>query len=144
MGSNTISFSVHGVPVAKARPRATTIGGAARLYTPGKTRDYEQQVAQFARGAMRKAPPIDRAVAVSLDIRLPVPASWSKTRRADALAGRVFATSKPDADNYAKAVLDGCNGVVFLDDAQVVRLTAQKRYAEVPGVDVLVTVLGVQ
>lgn len=140
----TITFTVPGVPVAKARPRATTINGAARLYTPGKTRDYEQQVAQVARGAMCKAPPIDRAVAVSLDIRLTVPASWSKTRRADALAGRVFATSKPDADNYAKAVLDGCNGVVFLDDAQVVRLAAQKRYAEMAGVDVLVTVLGVQ
>lgn len=138
----TINFTVPGQPVAKARPRATTINGAARLYSPSKTREYEQQVAQAARGAMCKAPPLDRAVAVSLDIRLPVPESWSKTRRADALAGRVFATSKPDADNYAKAVLDGCNGVVFLDDAQVVRLTAQKRYAETPGVDVLVTALG--
>jgi Holliday junction resolvase RusA-like endonuclease len=144
MGSNTIEFSVVGVPVAKARPRATTINGAARLYTPSNTRDYEQQVAQAARGAMRKAPPLDRAVAVSLDIRLPVPASWSKTRRADALAGRVFVTSKPDTDNYAKAVLDGCNGALWVDDAQVVRLTAQKRYAETPGVDVLVTVLGGQ
>ena len=139
-----ITFSVPGVPVAKARPRATTIGGSARLYTPSKTREYEQRVAQVARGAMCKAPPIDRAVAVSLDIRLSVPASWSKSRRADALAGRVFVTSRPDTDNYAKAVLDGCNGVVFLDDAQVVRLTAQKRYAEAAGVDVLVTVLGGQ
>lgn len=138
----TITFTVPGVPVAKARPRATTIGGAARLYTPGKTRDYEQLVGLSARGAMCKAPPIDRAVAVSLDIRLPVPASWSKTRRADALAGRVFASSRPDVDNQAKAVLDGCNGVVWVDDAQVVRLTTQKRYAETPGVDVLVTILG--
>jgi Holliday junction resolvase RusA-like endonuclease len=92
---------------------------------------------------MCKAPPLPGAVAVSLDIRLPVPASWSKTRRADALAGRVFATGRQsgDADNYAKAVLDGCNGVVFLDDAQVVRLTAQKRYAGTPGVEVRVTAL---
>ena len=137
----TITFTVPGQPVAKARPRATTIGGAARLYTPGKTRDYERSVQLAATLAMRGGP-IGCAVAVSLDIRLPVPASWSKTRCADALAGRVFATSKPDADNFAKAVLDGCNGVVFLDDAQVVRLTAQKRYAETPGVDVLVTILG--
>lgn len=82
----TITFSVPGAPVAKARARATTIGGAARLYTPGKTREYERQVAQAASGAMCKAPPLDRAVAVSLDIRLPVPASWSKARRAGAAA----------------------------------------------------------
>lgn len=138
----TITFQVPGVPVAKARPRATTINGSARLYTASKTRDYEQRVSQAARSAMCKAPPLPGAVAASLDIRLPVPASWSKTRRADALAGRVFPTSKPDSDNYAKAVLDGCNGVVWVDDAQVVRLTAQKRYAESPGIDVLVTVLG--
>lgn len=138
-----IMFSVPGIPVAKARPRATTINGAARLYTPRKTRDYEQQVAQVARGAMCKAPPIDRAVSVSLDIRLPVPASWSKTRRADALAGRTFVTSKPDLTNLVKSVEDGMNGIVYVDDAQIVRLMTQKRYAETPGVDVHVTVLGV-
>lgn len=141
MSMTTIMFSVPGAPVAKARARATTIGGAARLYTPGKTREYERQVAQAARVAMCKAPPLDRAVAVSLDIMLPVPASWSKARRADALAGHVQPTSRPDTDNYAKAVLDGCNGVVWVDDAQVVRMTAQKRYAEMPGIVVAVEVV---
>lgn len=134
-----ISFTVDGTPVAKARPRATTINGGARLYTPAKTRDYEQQVAQAARGAMCKAPPMDCGLAVTLDIRLPVPASWTKARKADALAGRMLPTARPDTDNYAKAVLDGCNEVVWVDDAQVVRLTAQKRYAAEPGVDVRVT-----
>lgn len=27
-----------------------------------------------------------------------------------------------DVDNYAKSILDGCNGVIWLDDAQVVEL----------------------
>jgi FKBP12-rapamycin complex-associated protein len=36
----------------------------------------------------------------------------------------------PDLDNLAKAVLDGCNGVVFEDDRQVVKLCLTKRYAQ--------------
>jgi Holliday junction resolvase RusA-like endonuclease len=37
-----------------------------------------------------------------------------------------------------KAVLDGCNKVAFRDDALVVRLVAEKAYAETPGVDVMI------
>lgn len=35
-------------------------------------------------------------------------------------------TEKPDADNIAKAVLDGLNGVAFEDDAQVIDLEVRK------------------
>mgnify|MGYP002624603208 CR=1 FL=1 len=31
-----------------------------------------------------------------------------------------------DADNHAKAILDACNGIIFLDDAQVVSLQVVK------------------
>ena len=39
-------------------------------------------------------------------------------------------TSKPDADNYAKLILDALNGVLWRDDAQVVRLFAEKVYCD--------------
>lgn len=35
-----------------------------------------------------------------------------------------------DLDNVAKAVLDGIKGHVFFDDAQVMRLVVEKRWAE--------------
>lgn len=35
-----------------------------------------------------------------------------------------------DLDNVAKAVLDGIKGAVFFDDAQVMRLVVEKRWAE--------------
>ena len=39
---------------------------------------------------------------------------------------------KPDLDNLVKLYLDSFNGVVWQDDRQVVKLTAEKRYLQ-PG-----------
>ena len=38
---------------------------------------------------------------------------------------------KPDVDNYAKAVLDSCNGWLWDDDEQIVELKISKRWANV-------------
>lgn len=135
---NGIRFSVPGDPVPKARPRATTIGGVARMYTPDRTREYEQRVGMAARDVMCKAPPMSGALAVMLTVRVSVPESWTKARRADALVGLIHPASRPDADNYAKAVLDGLNGVAWRDDSQIVRMYVEKRYSAVPGVDVVI------
>ena len=131
-----IRFTVPGQPVGKGRPRATTIGGSARLYTPSKTRDYEGQIGLHGALAMAGRPPLTGAIAVVLDIRLQVPASWSKAKRADAMAGRLLPTGKPDKDNVIKAIYDGLNGVCWVDDAQVCEGVQRKRYAAEPGVTV--------
>ena len=39
------------------------------------------------------------------------------------------AVGRTDLDNYVKAVLDACNGIVYHDDRQVTNLVASKRYA---------------
>lgn len=129
-----ITIHIPGAPVPKARPRATSIGGRPTLYTPAATRAYEQAVKLCARSAMAKAPPLEGAVLLVALITVPVPESWPKARRADAIAGRVWPTSRPDRDNYLKALQDGCNGIVWRDDAQSVAGLEVKRYGETPGV----------
>ena len=52
------------------------------------------------------------------------------------LDGRLLPTSKPDTDNVLKAVLDGCNGVLWRDDVLVVDVRIRKRYAATPCVRV--------
>jgi len=130
-----LTFTIPGIPVAKGRPKATTINGMARMYTPAKTVAYESAVAMFARQAMGAAEPIPGPVAVSIVATWPIPASWSKKRR----EGAKWKTSKPDADNVAKAIGDACNGIVWQDDSQVVDLRCVKLYGAVPGVLVEVT-----
>lgn len=128
-----VTIRIPGDPVAKGRPRATAIGGQARMYTPATTRAYEQRVAIAAREAMAKAPPMEGALSVSIEITMPIPVSWSKRKQADALAGLVMPTGRPDLDNLIKALADACNGIVWRDDAQIVRLMAEQRYGEQPG-----------
>ena len=136
--SRKIEFFVPGAPVGKGRPRAARRGAGVVMFTPEKTADYESLVAATAGNAMRAHQLLDGPLEAVLEMRFPVPASWSKARRARALAGAEWHTSKPDADNVAKAVLDACNGVVFRDDSQIVMLTATKGFSEAPGVRVVI------
>ena len=136
--SRKIEFFVPGTPVGKGRPRAARRGAGVVMFTPGKTADYESLVAATAGNAMRAHQLLDGPLNAVLEMRFPVPASWSKAKRARALAGVEWHTSKPDADNVAKAILDACNGVVFRDDSQIVILIATKAFSEEPGVRVVI------
>lgn len=47
-----------------------------------------------------------------------------------------------DGDNLQKAILDGCNGVVYADDSQVDRKTVEKKFdAEQPRAEVTFKVI---
>lgn len=129
-----ITITIPGLPVPKARARSTAIGGKVRHYTPETTRAYEDLVRMAARAAMAKAPPMEGAALAVIVATLPVPESWSRAKRADALAGRVWPAVRPDRDNLGKSVQDGCNGIVWRDDAQVVVGLDIKRYGEHPRV----------
>ncbi|WP_279526887.1 RusA family crossover junction endodeoxyribonuclease [Paludibacterium purpuratum] len=128
-----------GAPIGKARPRVSTVAGHARMYTPAKTASYEGMVALAAQRAMAGRAPITGPADVRLTMLLPIPTSWSKKKQAAALAGQVYPTKKPDADNVVKAIFDGINGVVWVDDVQACDIAVRKRYAETPGVQVVVT-----
>jgi Holliday junction resolvase RusA-like endonuclease len=129
-----IAFTVPGMPIGKGRPRISTRGGFARAYTPAKTVAFESLVAVKAEQAMEGRDLIEGPVAMTLNISLPVAQSWSGKKKAAALAGTLRPCGRPDIDNFTKAIADGCNGVVYRDDSQIVLLNAAKRYAETPGV----------
>jgi Holliday junction resolvase RusA-like endonuclease len=60
-------------------------------------------------------------LALSLSAVHPIPASWSKKRREAVLLAPVWKPTKPDLDNLIKAVSDGMNGIVYGDDALIVK-----------------------
>ena len=98
-----IEFVVPGRPVPKERPRLGVRGRKAFIYTPPATREYEKLVGWMARCAGCK--PVKIPVAVALD---------------------VYIKRKMDADNIAKSILDGLNGIAYEDDDQVVELLVRK------------------
>lgn len=133
-----IEFTVPGPPQGKGRAKVVKIAGFTRMATPAKTVAYEGLVAHVAQVAAAGNSLIQGAAGCNVFIDAPVPASWSDKKRRAALAGDVLPTTKPDADNVVKAIFDGCNGVIWRDDVQVVNLLVCKRYAATPCVRVQV------
>jgi Holliday junction resolvase RusA-like endonuclease len=131
-------FTIEGTPVPKGRPKFSKVGGFVRTYTPKKTSDYETIVQETAKQAMGPTEVLETPLAVYLYFRLPIPKSYPKKRLEACLRGLERPTKKPDIDNLAKSVLDGLNGIVYLDDGQIVSLHVTKVYSSAPGVDVLV------
>lgn len=122
-----IKFQVPGKAVGKGRPRFSRRSG--RCYTPAKTSEYEVTVAAACREAMGLTPPTEGAVTANIVVYKAVPKSWSKAKKAQ--AHKLPPLTKPDVDNIAKAVLDGCNGIAYKDDSQVTNLFVTKIYTAI-------------
>lgn len=129
LGKPVIRVELDGDPVAKGRPRFSSKSGTA--YTPAKTQRYEQRLAWAAQVTMKGRPLLESALSVTIHVYKDIPKSWSKKKRADAVAGALRPTGKPDADNFAKC-MDALNLIVWRDDSQVVDLTVRKWYSERP------------
>ena len=127
--TESITFTIPGVPVGKGRPRFARRGNFVATYTPEKTASYENLVKLAAKQAMNGANPFQSAVSAEIMLRVTPPASWSQKKRTAAFSGEIRPTSKPDIDNCCKGIFDAMNGIVFLDDKQVVELCARKEYA---------------
>jgi Holliday junction resolvase RusA-like endonuclease len=133
-----IHFQVEGDPKGKGRPRFSRVGNFTKVYTDKQTLTYEAMIATFAKQAMGGTELLKTPVSVFLYVRLPVPQSYSKKRRDACLSGLEKPCKKPDIDNIAKTYLDAMNGVIFVDDTQVIDLHVKKLYSVVAGVDVMV------
>lgn len=123
-------FTVYGEPQGKARARTVRSGGKVHSFTPQKTADYEELVrrawlASGETGYFNKTP-----IAVKILAYFQIPKSVSKKKREEMLDDFVRPTKKPDADNIAKIICDGLNGIAYGDDAQVVDLEVTKYWTD--------------
>jgi Holliday junction resolvase RusA-like endonuclease len=134
--NRSIIIELLGEPKGKGRPRFARRTGHA--YTPQKTAGYEACLRHEAALAMTGKPPLKGPLCAQVNAYFGVPPSWSAKKRAAALAGAVRPTRRPDADNIIK-MLDGLNGVVFGDDAQIVSAIIEKHYSDRPRLRVEVT-----
>ena len=102
-----IRFTVLADPIPAQRPRFS----GRHAYQPKRNREYREVVQAAAVEAMNGREPMTGAVDVTI---------------------RLYRKFKPtarnfgDVDNHGKSILDGLNGLVFEDDAQVVRLVIEK------------------
>lgn len=104
-----------------------------------KKAEYEQLIAVYASAAMKNAPLLEHSVRLHIGIYCKVPGRWSKKRRASALGGMERPSTISGIDHIIKTVADGMNGIVWIDDSQIVELVCSKHYALEPHVNVSVT-----
>jgi Holliday junction resolvase RusA-like endonuclease len=132
-----IVVELPGEPRGKGRPRSRIARGKAgqqfvAVYTDVQTRAYEKALAWAGKIAMGSRKPLSGPLAVTVEAVFGVPASWSRPKRDSALAGVLRHMSAPDADNVQKAAWDGLQGIVFVNDSQIVEARITKRYGENP------------
>jgi Holliday junction resolvase RusA-like endonuclease len=108
-------------PVAKGRPRISSRGGFPRAYTPEKTRAFENEIKATAM-SQYKDEPLTGPISCRINFYIPRPKSVSVKKRPYPVVGA-------DLDNYIKSLLDGVQGVVFDNDAQVIEISASKKYS---------------
>ena len=132
-----LSFFVPGEPRGKARP----INLGKNVVKDEKTAAYENKIALAAYAALGDQKMFEGAVAVRLVAYVQPPPSDPASKQQKMLAGQVLFIKRPDIDNIAKAIMDGCQHVVFPNDNRVAELVAMKAYGSKPGVLVTITEL---
>ena len=85
--------------------------------------------------------PTIKPVRLSLVIILPIRDSWSRKRQSAALLGKERPLVKPDWDNTGKLVSDALNGILWMDDKQIVEGSVSKWYGLDPYTELTVEVL---
>lgn len=135
-------------------------GLTAVRFTDKKTAAEMEAVRMIARIAMNGREPFTGPVELKFCAYMPIPVSWSKAKRAAALAREILPTVKPDGSNIRKLLEDGIQPppspkrkknetdshfatrrkawemikVIVMDDKQIVRCTDWKLYDASPRV----------
>lgn len=120
-----IEILIPAVPVAQPRCKAARIGGFTRVYTP-KTADTFKALVALAASQVHKGAPLDgnlRAV-----IRFVFPRPKTKQYKNKPMP-REYYQGKKDIDNLQKSVFDALNGILWIDDRQIVAIEASKTIA---------------
>ena len=113
-------------PIVKGRPRVTRWG----TYTPERTASFEKALKEMARAHWNNEP-LDGPLKVRLRLICKKPKKPSKPY------------PRGDTDNYAKAVSDALNEVVWLDDSQIVDERTTKEYGDEGRIEITILPLPV-
>lgn len=128
------SVSVRGKPEPGGSKRAVTIPGRSFsqiVDANPKAEGWKKTVAKTARYTLIGKPPLTGPLGVRMVFTVERPKS----------VRRRFPTVKPDVLKLARSTEDALTGIVWVDDAQIVREIIEKRYGPEPGCEVTAWVI---
>jgi len=133
VSAELIAFTVPG----EAVPWSRAGSNSGKRYTPKRQANFAGVVKLFASQAMAGQEPMTGPVELSVRAIYLIPASWPAKRKRTVK----WKATKADIDNVVKGCMDAMNGIVFVDDAQIASLIAQKTYGPLAGLTVSIASL---
>ena len=134
-----IDFVVCGRAIPQGGLRIIPLPDGKRILAPNnsaKLNPWRKKVREAAKAAMRDAAWEMFGPEIPLCAQLQF--CFLRPKSTD----RRFPTVKPDIDKLERAILDSLTGIVWTDDAQVVRVTKAKHYGEFQRVEIRVERMG--
>ncbi len=125
-----IKFTVYGEAKPKGSTRAFIVKDRAHTTTANpNAKEWQQLVAVSAQQYRPAAGPYQEAVALKLAFFFSRPKSATVKKRP-------HHTVKPDLDKLVRNVGDALKGVIYAEDARIVRIEASKDYDTIPRVEI--------
>lgn len=133
-----LTITIPGEPVSQSRPRFRRIGKHVETYELKDVKDWKMMLKIMARQQMVGVPLLNGPVALSVSVYRSIPKSFSNKKRRLAEEKSIRPVTKPDIDNYIKAIQDALTKVVWNDDSQIVEYVPPfgKYYSEKPRVEI--------
>ena len=99
-------------PCPASRPRVSRWS----TYYPKKYTQFRKEMKALT--SEMETIPSEKLISVDIEFNVRIPKSWSKKKSKE--KNGQYCDNSCDIDNYLKAILDSLNGVLFVDDRQVV------------------------
>ncbi len=134
-----VRLTVYGVAAPQGSKRH--VGGGRMVESSKKLKPWRESVSAAAQGwclRHRGFAPFDEPLALAATFYLPRPKTAPK---------RVLWPAKtPDADKLARGICDALTGIIYADDARIVRLIVEKRFAvdAPPRVEITIAPIGAE
>lgn len=107
------------------------------MYDTKEVKTYKEDLKRLSQDYMAKLgiDPLEGSLEIRVIFYRSIQKSISKKEHLRRQFWRSLPEVKPDVDNYIKSFLDGLNGVIWRDDAQITDIQAKKRYSEKPRIE---------
>lgn len=123
-----IKIELPGTPIALQRARTR----GQEFYDPQY--QVKQNTLWYFKKHYGTVHPMDFPLSIILTFHMPMPKKWSKKKKNEFL-GKPH-TKKKDIDNLCKYLFDTFNGILWIDDSLIWKISAKKIYA-IEGLSVL-------
>ena len=135
----TLSFEILGIPMSKQSARFRIIKGKGgkdfiSSYQKKSVVDRETSIGWEVTELPQGFVPFDCPLFMEVEYVFPIPMSATKKFKQRIIDGEiVYKDTKPDLhDNLSKLVVDSLEGVVFINDSRISKMTAVKYYGTTP------------